>query len=133
MSYEMEPISVTTATFTLTDAHSGTTLFLNRAGGIAFTLPAPDAGLTYDFVIGTANTSDCTISSNGGANIIVVSVNELETDTTEDGPWDDNADVVTFVANLGSVGDYIHFKCDGTYWYGRGQVKLDGAVTSGTT
>lgn len=129
----MEPISVTTSTLTLTANHAGTTLYLNRAAGIAFTLPAPDAGLVYEFVVGTAPTSNCTISSNGGADIIVVSVNELETDTGDDGPSDDNADVVTFVANVAVVGDYLRMTCDGTKWYAVGQVKADGALTSGTT
>lgn len=129
----MEPISVTTATFTLTKAHSNTDIYLNRAGGIAFTLPAPDGGLEYNFIIGTAPTTDCTISSNGGSDIIVLSVNELETDSGDDGPYDDNADVVTFKANVAVVGDFISFRCDGTKWYGRGQTNADGAVTSGTT
>lgn len=128
-----KPISVTTATFSITKYHSGSTFFLNRAGGIAFTLPAPANGLNFKFKIATAPTSDCTISSNGGANIIFVSVNELETDTTEDGPSDDDADVVTFKANVALKGDSLDFDCDGTSWYCRGQVIADGAVTSGTT
>lgn len=133
MAYGMQPISVTSATFTLTKAHAFTELYLNRAGGIAFTLPAPDVGIKYRFIIGTSPTSSCTISSNGGADIIVLSVNELETDTTEDGPYDDNADVVTFVANVALIGDFLDFHCDGTKWYARGQTNADGAITSGTT
>jgi hypothetical protein len=133
MSYQMEPISVTSATFALSKAHSGTEIFLNRAGGIAFTLPVPDAGLRYRFIIGTAPTSDCTIASNGGADIIVLGVNELEVDTGDDGPYDDNADLVSFKANVAVVGDFLDLYCDGTKWYGRGQTNADGGVTSATT
>jgi hypothetical protein len=133
MSQFMEPIVVTSATMTLTRHHAGASIFLDRAGGIAFTLPEPDAGLVYEFIVKTAPTTNCTISTSGGSNIIVLSVNELETDTTEDGPSDDDADVVTLVANVALPGDYLRFTCDGTKWYAKGQVRADGAVTSGTT
>lgn len=133
MAYGMEPISVTAATFTVTKAHSHSQIYLNRAAGIALTLPAPDGGLEYEFIIGTAPTSNCTISTNGGANIIVIGVNELEVDTGDDGPSDDNADVVTFIANVALVGDFIKLKSDGTKWYGYGQTAADGGITTGTT
>lgn len=129
----LKPITVTTSTFALTRDHYGATIYLARAGGIAFTLPAPDVQARFKFVIKTSPTSNCTISTNGGADIIVLSVNELETDTTEDGPSDDNADVVTFIANVALKGDHIDFTCDGTNWYAIGQTVADGAVTSGTT
>lgn len=130
----LEPISITSATFSLTKDHlAGGEIFLNRAGGIAMTLPAPDAGLSARIIVGTSPTTDCTISSAGGADIIVVSVNELETDTGDDGPYDDNADVVTFKANVALVGDFLVVSCDGTKWYMQGQTNADGAITTGTT
>jgi hypothetical protein len=129
----MEPISLTAATATLTKDHAGTTLFLNRAGGITVTLPAPDAGLVFKFIVGTAPTTAYTINSSGGADIIVLSVNELETDTGDDGPYDNDADIVSFVANVAVVGDFLDIHCDGTKWYARGQTNADGAITSGTT
>lgn len=133
MAYFMQPISVTSATFTITKAHNGVDFYLNRAGGIAFTLPEPNAGLKFRFIIGTSPTTDCTISTNGGADIIVLEVNELEVDTGDDGPYDTDADVVTFKANVAVLGDYLDFHCDGTKWYARGQTNADGGVTSGTT
>jgi len=133
MAYGMEPISVTTATFTVQKAHSHAQIYLNRAAGIALTLPAPDGGLEYEFIVGTAPTTDCTVSTFGGADIIVIGVNELEVDTSDDGPYDDNADVVTFKANVAIVGDFIKLKSDGTKWYGVGQTNADGAITTGTT
>lgn len=130
----LEPISITTSTFTLTRHHlAGGEIFLNRAAGIAITLPAPDAGLSAKVIIGTSPTTDCTISTYGGADIMVVSVNELETDTTEDGPYDNDADVFTFKANVALIGDFVEISCDGTKWYLQGQTNADGAVTTGTT
>lgn len=128
-----EPISVTSATFTLTKAHAGTMIVLNRAAGIAFTLPAVDAGLSFKFVVGTSPTTNCTISTSGGADIIVLEVNELEVDTGDDGPYDINADVVTFIANVAVQGDWLEMTCDGTYWYAKGNTNADGGITSGTT
>jgi len=133
MAAMTKPISITTATFQIRKGHHDTTFMLNRAGGIAITLPALTAGMRFKTIIGTAPTSDCTISSSGGADVIVVSVNELETDTTEDGPSDDNADVVTFKANVALKGDSLTWECDGSFWYAIGQVVADGAITSGTT
>lgn len=133
MAYAMQPISVTTATFTLTKDHSMTELYLNRAGGIAFTLPAPAVGIKYRFIVGTSPTSDCTISTSGGSDIIVLEVNELEVDTGDDGPYDTDADVVTFKANVAVLGDFLDMHCDGTKWYARGSTNADGGITSGTT
>lgn len=126
---------VVTATNVLTAAESGKTFFLSAAAGFLTTFPAPALGLEYNFIVKTAPTSNgYTFAPNGGtANIIVIGVNELEVDTADDGPYDDNADLVTLVANIAAVGDYIHFWCDGTLWYGRGQTNLDGGITSATT
>lgn len=129
----LEPISLTAATATLTKDHAGAEIFLNRAGGITVTLPEPDAGLRFRFIVGTAPTTAYTINTAGGNNIIVVGVNELEVDTSDDGPYDNDADIVSFVANVAVVGDYLDLTCDGTKWYGRGQTNADGGITSGTT
>ena len=129
----LEPISLTAATATLTKDHAGCEVFLNRAAGITVTLPAPDAGLRYRFIVGTAPTTAYTINTDAGANIIVLGVNELEVDTSDDGPYDNDADIVTFVANVAVVGDFLDLYCDGTKWYGRGQTNADGGITSGTT
>lgn len=133
MAYGMEPISVTAATFAVTKAHSHAQIYLNRAGGITVTLPAPDGGLEYEFIVGTAPTTAYTVNTFGGADIIVIGVNELEVDTSDDGPRDDNADIVSFVANVALVGDFIKLKSDGTKWYGYGQTAADGGITTGTT
>jgi hypothetical protein len=123
---------ILTAAKTLAASDSGKTFFLNAAGGFTVTLPSPQLGLRFNFIVKTAPTT-AYILSTGGADIGVVSVNELETDTTEDGPYDDNADTINFVANIALAGDFMECYCDGTKFYFRGQTNADGAVTTATT
>jgi hypothetical protein len=73
------------------------------------------------------------ITSNAAADVIIVGINELEVDTTNDGPYDINADVVTFVASTAVIGDYLDLECDGTKWYGVGQTNADGGITTATS
>lgn len=56
----MQPISLTAATYTLSkEAHSGTTLSVNRAAGTTITLPASSGdGSTFIFSVGTTVTSN---------------------------------------------------------------------------
>lgn len=126
---------VLTAAETLTaERMRGQCYFLSALAGFALTLPAPALGLRARFMVKTPPTSvGYTIVTNGSANIIVVSVNEVETDTTEDGPTDDNADLITLVANAALAGDFVDMHCDGTLWYATGQVRADGGMTTGTT
>src|ERR1044072_2087470 len=58
------PVSITTATATLTYATSGGTYILNKADGITVTLPAAAnvPGVTYKFIVGTAPTTDIDIT-----------------------------------------------------------------------
>jgi hypothetical protein len=126
-------VEVVVTTNVIAASESGTTFFLDLAGGFTSTLPAPAAGLRFKFIVKTAPTTAYIIATNGGANIMVVSVNELETDTTEDGPSDDDADTINFVANTALPGDFLDVFCDGTKWYCLGQVRADGAITTSTT
>lgn len=56
------PISVTASTLTVTAAaHANATIVLNRAAGIAVTLPAASgSGFKYTFIVGTTVTSNST-------------------------------------------------------------------------
>lgn len=112
---------------------SGKTFFLSLAAGFTSTLPAPALGLKFKFVVAIAPTTAYIITTNGGDDIIIGGVNELEVDTSDDGPYDDNADTVNFVASVAAVGDYIEMESDGTSWYFHGQTNLDGGVTTSTT
>lgn len=118
---------------TLTADNNGMTYFLGLAGGFTVTLPAPAAGLRFKFIVSVAPTTAYVIVTNGGADIMIGGVNELEVDTTNDGPYDANADTFNFVANVAVVGDYVEMISDGTSWYYNGQTNADGGVTTSTT
>ena len=100
-------------------------------------LPAPVAGLYYKFVfVGPSIASNAnaaiTITSNSdnastAANLIVGSVL---------GNGDDNganvtsvADLVTFVHNKATAGDFAELVCDGTNWYLDARYDADGSIT----
>ena len=107
----------TTAADTLTASQCGLTVFLNNATGYATTLPAPVAGCQFRFIDVTLLTSgDHTIVTNASANIIAGGCNELEVDTSNDGPSDTNGDTITFVGTLDSLGDIVEVISDGTLW-----------------
>lgn len=57
------PVNATASTLTVTAAdHAGRVVTLNRAGGIAVTLPqATGSGAVYTFIVGTTFTSSATI------------------------------------------------------------------------
>lgn len=118
---------------TLTAADSGSTVYLALAGGFTVTLPAPAAGLKFKFVVKVAPTTAYVITTDSGADILIGGVNELEVDTSDDGPYDDNADTINFVASTAVVGDFIEMESDGTSWYFSGQTNADGGVTTATS
>lgn len=60
------PVNVTAATFEVTSAHVNKIITLNRAAGIAITLPAATGtGDRYSFYVGTTFTGNCTIDTVG--------------------------------------------------------------------
>ena len=126
-------VETLTAAKTLTGDNSGMTYFLGAAGGFAVTLPTPSAGYRFKFVVSVAPTTAYTIVPNGGADIMIGGVNELEVDTGDDGPYDADADTITLVANTAVVGDYVEMISDGTSWYFTGQTNADGGVATSTS
>ncbi len=66
-------VNVTAATLTVDpDAHAGKLITLNRAGGIAVTLPAATgSGDVYEFLTGTTFTSNATIKVANSTDIMV--------------------------------------------------------------
>lgn len=126
-------VETLTASKTLTAADSGKTLYLGVAGGLTATLPAPQPGLRFKFVVSVAPTTAYVITTNGGDDIMIGGVNELEVDTGDDGPYDDDADTLNFVASVAVVGDYVEMESDGTSWYFNGQTNADGGITTSTT
>lgn len=65
-------VNATASTLTVTEAlHNGKTIVLDRAGGIAVTLPAASAGLKFRFVVKTTFTGAASIKSVAGADIMI--------------------------------------------------------------
>lgn len=62
------------ATVTLTAGQSGTTHLFDRAAGIVYTLPAPQPGMTFDFVTTVTITSNAATVVTNSASVFVVGV-----------------------------------------------------------
>lgn len=123
-----------TAAKTLVAADSGKSYFLSAAAGFTVTLPAPAIGLNFEFIVSLAPTSNgYSIVTNGGADIIKGLTQESETDTTEDGPTDQNADKLLLEDNISVAGDYIRIRSDGTSWFFEAMTAADGALVPSTT
>jgi len=118
-----------TANYTITQADCGTLFTLDKADGIAVTLPTvADAGSGWwcRIVVGTnigSNTG--TITAEGA--LMRGGINELETDDTEDGPSTVGGTSITIANALDTIGDYVELYTNGTLWFVSGQSTLDGA------
>lgn len=65
-------VDVTASTLAVTAAaHNGKTIVLDRAAGIAVTLPVASAGLKFKFVVKTTFTGAASIKSVAGADIMI--------------------------------------------------------------
>lgn len=119
-----------TEAHTVTAAENGTTFFLSATTEFATTLPKPKLGLKYKFVVAAAPSgADYTVVTNGGDNIIKGGVTELEVNTGNDGPTDQNGDTIAFKGGVAVAGDFVEVEADGTNWYVFGMTAADGGVT----
>ncbi|MDD3183502.1 MAG: hypothetical protein PHD48_11980 [Alphaproteobacteria bacterium] len=126
----VDPVESLTAASTLTSASCGKTLMLNSATEFATTLPSPATGCKLKFIVKAAPASaSYTIVTASSANILIGGINELEVDTGDDGPYDDDGDTITFVDGVSVKGDFVELISDGTSWYLYGQTKADGGAT----
>ncbi len=65
-------VNLTAATLSVTEAdHDGKTIVIDKADGVAITLPTAAAGLKFKFIIKTTITSASTIKSATGADIMI--------------------------------------------------------------
>ena len=128
-----EKVSVETvaATNVLTKTESGKTLFLSHATEFVTTLPAPAAGLEYEFIVADApESASYTIVTNGGANIIHgIAVSAADAGGSVDTTAGTPADTITFVDGQAAIGDRIRVVSDGTYWYAQGLCNDEDAIT----
>lgn len=112
---------VVTTTNVIAATESGTTFFLNAAGGFTSTLPAPAAGLRFKFIVKTAPTTAYVIVTTSGANIMYGMMLERAGTAGVAGAAEDT---FNFVANNAIVGDWVEFESDGTNWYYHGMVDV---------
>ncbi len=134
-SADRKKVESITATKSLVAADCGSLLVLNAAAGLTVTLPSvAEAGKGWwvRFVIGTnvsSNTIVITEKTSADTDVLRGGINELEVDTSDDGPSTDGATTITIANGADTVGDFIEFICDGTNFYFHGQTKLDGCMT----
>ena len=123
--------TVATPTKSLTAADSGKTFFVDISTvSIVATLPAPEAGLHYKFVLSVASDNEATKdfllnthadSTDINGSVIVNGAHVEVTNATSAVALDSTTGVAT-------VGDFFEVDCDGTDWYIRGVVKTASAV-----
>lgn len=112
----------------LTLAQSGTTVFLNVAGGYTVTLPvATTAGTNFEFIVKTAPTTAYIILSATNDNIVGYPIASLGSDETANG--NAAADQINFVANVSLPSDRVRLISDGTSWQALATCKATGAIT----
>lgn len=126
----MRDYEVVTATNAIAYSECGKTFFLNSATEFASTLPLPQAGCYFKFIVAAAPAAaSYTVVTSGSGNILIGGINELEVDTSDDGPYDNNGDTITFADGVAVVGDYAELISDGTSWFINGQANADGGIT----
>lgn len=121
---------IVTATNVIAAAESGTTYYLNAAGGFTSTLPAPAQGMKFRFIVKTAPTTSYVITTNSGANILYGMMLERAGGAGVAGAAQDT---FNFVANQAKIGDWVEFYSDGTNWYYHGMVDVAAGNTVSVT
>jgi hypothetical protein len=133
-SAQRRKVESITASKSLVAADCGSLLMLNAAAGLTVTLPSiADAGKGWwcKFIVATnctSNTYVITEKTSADTDVIIGGVNELEVDTSDDGPSSTGCTTITFANALDTVGDWVEINCDGTNFYVTGQTKLDGSI-----
>jgi len=120
------PSEVVTTTNVIAASESGSTFYLDLAGGFVSTLPAPALGLRYTFIVKTAPTTAYTIVTTGSANIIKGNQNSVAGDAGDSGTADDT---ITFVAGQSVAGDKVEVYSDGTSWFAYAISRVAAGIT----
>ena len=110
---------VVTATNVITADESGKTFFLNSATEFVSTLPAPAAGLEFEFIVTAAPSgASYTIVTTSSANIIKGQVYSSDLNAASDGDFETSGgDTISLVDAKAVAGDRVVVKCDGTNWF----------------
>jgi hypothetical protein len=131
-------IDADAATLTLTAEDSGKTIFLNRATGCEVTLPDPEVGLTFHFVVRTAVTSnDYSINGAETTHLFAGRVLNMDTDSSNVMAYftadesDDDVMSLNGSTTGGLKGDNFTVTCiSPTRWYVEGLVTGTGTVAT---
>ena len=121
--------AVSSFTNTLVASESGTTYFLDSAGGGSTVLPSPALGLNFKFIIKTAPTTSLTIDTASGDNIMYGLWLDVSGELTSFAAQD----ILTFVLNKAKIGDNLTVVSDGTNWHCMAFSGLDAGITTAQT
>ena len=122
---------VVSATNAITAAESGTTFFLNSATEFASTLPAPAAGLRFDFIVTAAPSgASYTVVTEGGCQILAGHVlTSGFADSGSDVETAATGTTITFVDGVSVVGDRATVISDGTSWFASCITAVEAGIT----
>ena len=122
---------VVTATNVITAAESGKTFFLNSATEFASTLPAPAAGVKFEFVVTAAPSgASYTVATEGGCQILAGHVlTSGFADSGSDVETTATGTTLTFVDGVSVVGDKATFISDGTSWFVSAICAVEAGIT----
>lgn len=116
-----EILNATAATLTVTPDDSGKTIVLSRAAGIAITLPYPEVGLNYKFVVITSastgsyvftasSLTDNSLLFRGGVSLVDSDTSDAHTYTVAD-VANDNVIELNGTTQGGLIGTWLKLKC----------------------
>lgn len=134
-------ISGSGATVGLTAAQSGSTVLMDRAAGIVFTLPAPVAGMAFDFYVSVSvTTNSYKVITDTGTTLLCGTLVNVDTDSSNAvAAWNGNGSshiAVTMAAASsnstgGLQGTNLNFKAlSTTLWAVEGFVQGAGTVAT---
>ncbi len=130
-STEVAPTETVVATNGLTKTESGKTMFLSAASEFVTTLPAPLAGLEFEFLVAAAPSgASYTIVTASSANIIKGSVFTVDVNSATDSDFETSGgDTISFVDGKAVAGDRVRVVSDGTNWFAQAFCSVFDAVT----
>lgn len=134
-------VSGSGATVTLTAAQSGSTVLMDRAAGIVFTLPAPAVGLYYDFIVtASVTTNSYKVITDAGTTLLQGTLVGVDTDTSNTvaaytGNGSTHIAVTQAAASSnatgGLAGSWLRFVCvSATLWNVVGTIQGAGTVAT---
>ncbi len=128
-----EVVTVTDATVTLTGAQSGAVVALNRAAGVAVTLPATadvPLGANYLVVLVTAISGDCTVTCASGDSVIGALTTATAHTTAADIAASGDTIITFDESGTDTVGDQVELiKVAETVWLVRGTAGVPTGIT----